>query len=84
MKYFDLPRECHAASHFYKFKNDFISSNSANMKILWQRDLGREFEKINGLTLWQNVANMLRKQRGNSHSTSYYTGIVIYRCNYID
>ncbi|KAF7657710.1 hypothetical protein LDENG_00023230 [Lucifuga dentata] len=64
VRYFELPLECHTASLFYTSTSDVISSDSTNVKMLWQRDLEEEIGQERWLNILAECGKHVKEVRG--------------------
>ena len=64
LDYLKRPHECHTASLFYKLINHWVSGESSNVKLLWQRDLRTGFTLEKWLEILSESGKYVREARG--------------------
>ena len=63
LDYLKRPHECHTASLFYKLINHWVSGESSNVKLLWQRDLRTGFTQEKWLEILSECGKRERGKR---------------------
>lgn len=61
--YIRMPRDRHTASQFYKLVNYNLSGESANIKLLWQRDLKLEYTNEKWLDILSESGKYVKEAR---------------------
>ena len=64
LDYLKLPHDAHTASLFYRMSKQMLGDTCENLKLIWQRDLGIDFEDNHWESIIANAGNGIREARG--------------------